>query len=244
MEVTDKKGINSAQLKRAKNLAVTFLNLPMELSEIGNFMVYHPFFEMAFLNDENGLFHALEEPERFMSYKKAFEKNIIEPCDSLNHLLALVRKSYRLTFLKYLLEHGIVTMRECGNLLAEQWTRIENINHDVNVSKKQVLKWIKNADKTCIMDEQDMETYRSLDSEVTIYRGCQKGGKEGISWTLDKTKADWFARRWLREDEHGYVYTAKINKKDIIAYVDARHEKEVIIDFRKIYDVKREVTIK
>lgn len=233
------------QLNRAKQLATIFLNQPVSESELGALVVYHPFLENAFVMDEQGIFNVLEDDERWDAYKKMYHKNVITPCEDIKSILYHVRKSYRLTYLKYLLDEEIVTLRECGNLLAGQWSVIENISYDTNVSKALVLRMIKHADKSCVMDEEEFRVYHSLPNEVNIYRGCKTvKGKEGISWTLDKKTADWFARRWLKDGESGYVWTAKISKDNVVAYINHRGEHEVIVDYRKIYAVEQEEVLK
>lgn len=220
------------QLKKAKLLAKFFLEQPIIESEMGALLVYHPFLESAFIMDEQGLFNVLEDEARWNLYKEMYFKTVIAPCESVEKLLWRVRKSFRLTYMMYLLNEDIVSLRECGNLLAGQWSVIENISHDANVSKNIVLRMIKHADKTVVMDEEELSVFNSLPDEITIYRGCSwSSGKEGISWTLDKKTADWFARRWLDSGERGYVWSAKISKKNIIAYINNRGEKEVIADY-------------
>ena len=228
------------KLNEAKKLAIIFLNLDIKPSEVGDLIVYHPFIKTPFLMDEKGIFNALDTPERWKEYKNKFKADVIEKCDSIEQLLFFVGENYRLTFLKYLLHDDIVTIQECGNLLAKQWLILENINHDANVKKTEVLEWIKCADKNILMGDRDLEIYSNLGEEIVIYRGCSRhGNKNGSSWTIDKKVADWFARRFLKDGEYGRVYTAKVRKKNIIAYLDTK-EKEVIVDWRGVFDVKME----
>lgn len=65
---------------------------------------------------------------------------------------------------------------------------------------------------------------------VTVYRGHgpEGPGVEGLSWTLEKTTAEWFARRFFRAE--GTVITATVDSDAVIAYLDGRNEKEVVLD--------------
>ena len=65
----------------------------------------------------------------------------------------------------------------------------------------------------------------------TVYRGIGTESREnGISWTLDKEKATWFARRF----SEGYVIQGTVEKKDILAFFNDRKEKEVISSPRNV----------
>ncbi len=86
-----------------------------------------------------------------------------------------------------------------------------------------------------LMDEDDRKVFDELPDEVTVYRGCQEvletwphHNREGMSWTLSKEKAEWFAKRFKRE--HSLVLTGVCQKEDIIAVLLGRGEEEVLID--------------
>ena len=77
------------------------------------------------------------------------------------------------------------------------------------------------------MSEADRKVYDELPDMVTIYRGVDVGGNpDGLSWTLDKERAEWFARRF-----HGYgtLLTYTIQKVAIMAVLLGRGESEVIV---------------
>ena len=107
----------SSQLERGKKIASFLLHITMTETEFSPMAVHHPFFESAFLSDKNGIFNALEEKERYYDYLCLYEKEVISKCESLLDILAFVRKSYRLAYLKFLREDKIITAAECGSLL-------------------------------------------------------------------------------------------------------------------------------
>lgn len=231
------------QLERAKSLAVTFLHLPMEKTKFSPIVVQHPFFESAFLMDKQGAFDALEDETRYSDYIRNFAKNCIQACEDMESLLALIRKSYRLTYLLYMVRGKIVSTKEAGNLLAGQWDVIENLSHDVNVPKGTVLRWIMAADKDKLMDEGELHKYNALPDTVTVYLGCRTAGvAKGMSWTLSEDKARWFADRCALlssgAGQGAMVYRAQIKKEDIVGYLDGRGEREVIVDYRKLLDLE------
>lgn len=72
----------------------------------------------------------------------------------------------------------------------------------------------------------------SLPEKVKIYRGLgSKSRRDGISWTLSKEKAEWFATRFK---DNGEVLTAEANKSDILAFLNGRNEQEIIINPKKL----------
>ena len=228
--------MENIQLEKAKDLFQVFLYFDLEKSEFAPLIVNHPIFESAYLFDGKELFDATLDEERLNKYRRSYMDNVIKNADSIIELVYFVRKSYRLTFLKFLLNEGILPQKDISNLLAQIWINLENVNHDVNVKKDMVLRWIKKADKQVLMNEDEINAYDSLGDYVTIYRGSvNKKGYKGICWTLDKGTAEWFAKRFHNE---GYVHEATIKKEDIIAVLNGRNEKELIVDYNKLINVR------
>jgi hypothetical protein len=67
---------------------------------------------------------------------------------------------------------------------------------------------------------------------LVIYRGQPDSGPPGISWTLKRECAVWFARRfspWRRAAEPT-VLRARVNPSRILAYLVGRDEAEVVLD--------------
>lgn len=78
-----------------------------------------------------------------------------------------------------------------------------------------------------------------FDNVVTIYRG--EGSKsthysEAYSWTTQLKTAKFFANRF---NSNGAIYQAKVNKKDILDYLEGRGEAEVLVMPEKVYDIER-----
>lgn len=229
------------KLEQAKKLAILFLHMPITPTEFSPIVVAHPIFESAFLPDmdSRGIFNALEDSEKLMQYEKQLEKKI-NSFTEISDILYFIRKSYRLTFLHHA---NFLSDKEKGNLLAEQWTVIENINNDINVSKAEINRWLNAADKSRFMEEEDRAVYDNLPDIVSVYRGCQtQSGVDGFSWTLDKNIATWFANRF--EPKTAYLCEAQISKNNIIAYTDSRSEKEVIVNRKELKNQIKAGTIK
>ena len=122
--------------------------------------------------------------------------------------------------------------------LKESYIRTEGINTiNAKLPLKETLNLFKIADPKILMKE-DYNKFLELPEEVEIYRGTtNKEYIPAMSWTIDKKRAIWFYQKY---ENVGTVFRAKIKKEDIICYLDETScgEKEVIVDYEKIYDVE------
>lgn len=73
------------------------------------------------------------------------------------------------------------------------------------------------------------KTKKELPSHFKIYRGMSKeehdSSTKGISWTLSKEKADFFANRFKKD---GVVEERDVDVEDIVCFLPDRNEQEVI----------------
>ncbi len=115
--------------------------------------------------------------------------------------------------------------KEYWKILGQIWVDTENAWANLKQWKK--FFGSKRPNRESLMDWDELLAYQSLADEVTVYRGCEKGLNEnGISWTLKKEKAEWFATRFSK---NGVVLEKQISKRDIIAVFTGRNEFEVVI---------------
>ena len=157
----------------------------------------------------------------------------INSIDKLIKCAYVVRNSYYLTFLKFAKES--LSLPDFSMLLGKFWTEEENPNGDVNVPVSLSAKWFRIADKQALMHDYEYEVYKDLPETFTIYRGVTPGrNPDGMSWTRDLSKADWFSRRF----GDGYVLEGIANKKDVLAFFSRRGEEEVVIEAKKVKNKK------
>ena len=129
-----------------------------------------------------------------------------------------------------------MSKKEYAEILKSCWITTEFTTNNPNVKITEFISWFKESDKNFLMNKKELQIYNNLPETITIYRGVGDSNfKNGISWTLDKDKAIWFSNRFNYEDRH--VYKATIHKEDILAYIDERNEKEIIIDTNKILTI-------
>jgi hypothetical protein len=85
-----------------------------------------------------------------------------------------------------------------------------------------------------IMPEEDREVFARLPDRLTIYRGCNRLNKHGLSWTLNRDVAEMFAtkRNVLNCNTGKRVKTRiierVIHKSEAIAYLSDRKEEEIV----------------
>lgn len=110
-------------------------------------------------------------------------------------------------------------------LLSEIWTDTENMWQHLDDWK--ILLTSLRPHREMMMSEEERQFKENMKNRVQIYRGCEEGVNEvGLSWTLSKEKAEWFANRF---GKNGIVRERPINKAEIIAYLNGRGEQEIIV---------------
>ena len=164
--------------------------------------------------------------------------NLIDKSKTLDDILMLLNKPWYMTFLKYSKEY--LSSRDLGSLLGECWVMQEYPSRDSNASLKEIINWFKESDKSALMDEEDYIKYTNIKSgclgfNLEVYRGVSFDGKpKGLSWTLSKDKALWFASRFKGKNAKVYKMTIDLNNEKeadaILAYFSSRNEDEVVID--------------
>jgi hypothetical protein len=135
----------------------------------------------------------------------------------------LHERPYRVSVFKDI-KHEL-TDENYWKLLSSIWTDTENSYQDLGTWKN--LFKSKRGQRHNLMTEDELNTMESLDDTVTIFRGCVKNlNEDGLSWTLDKERAEWFANRF---DQEGIVIEKAIGKEKIVAYFGGRGEEEIIV---------------
>lgn len=136
--------------------------------------------------------------------------------------------------------HRKLTDADFWRLLGDVWTAAEVIEPDKRV-------WLSLFQSTrpqreLLMTDTERATLAALPQTLEIWRGCgHADGWRGMSWTLDKVKATWFAneyagggrRQLLARDFVGtepHFFKAHCQKADVIAYFNERDESEIVIN--------------
>ena len=80
------------------------------------------------------------------------------------------------------------------------------------------------------MEDDEMATLNALPDTITVWRGvAHREAIEGMSWTVDKAKAEWFARRFAGgEGRTPLLVEGTVSKRDVLAYFSNRGESEIV----------------
>ncbi len=226
-------------LDTVKDIAITLLNTKPHKDKDLPFFVHHPFItnNPVFIkeNGEIKQFDIFKDKNAMSNYLKSFADKIKNQKEFMDILL-IVNKPYRLLF--YNICSSLLDKKDFANGLRFAWVSSENPNKDINTKVEDLIKLFKMADKNILMNESDFKVYNDLPDEVEIYRGSHhEKDFNAISWTTNYGTAEWFAKRFYKD---GYVFKAKISKKNIFAFFNDRNEFEVIIDYKKIKDLSYE----
>lgn len=215
-------------LASVKQQAIAFLYLEPKPIKGIDFLVEYPFLETAFgyTPKTHKMFNVFLDKQVFETYKKEMRENI-STMENLNEIVDLFRKSYKLTLFKYVNEY--LSVKDFSQVFSSIWTLSEFPSRDVNVSKEEFAYWFEVADKTILMNEDDLLKYNSLPDTFQVYRGVGSDAyRKGLSWTLSYETAEFFAIRF--ELKFPVLYSFTVNKKDTLAYFGNRDEDEIIIN--------------
>lgn len=222
------------------NIAIELLNIPITKKDIGILgVVYHPFFNNTFLPIDGELIDITKDKEKFYKYKKQLEEHI-RSLETTYKIMTLINRPYKMFFFSLIINY--LDEKDFAILLKECYTETEFPNRDVNVSVEEMKNMFSMANINFIMDNEELSVFNSFDNELLIYRGFYSDNYyNALSWTLDKKVATMFATRFKNK---GCIYTANIRKEDVYAYFDCRNEKELIVNYDKLYNITKKEQFK
>ena len=192
--------------------------------------VSHPFIEEGVsFNLKTGEVINLLENEEVLKKEKALRLKRMKNMSPLQ-IAFCVSKPYRMLYLS--LDFPYLSKKERSEIMHEVWISVENINNNVNVSQMETLKMLRNCNKKYLMGQENYEAYENLPDTFVVYRGLQENAQEdGLSWTLSKDVAEWFASRF---ENNGKIIEKTVHKTEVIAYFSDREEEEIILDIKKV----------
>ena len=225
----------TTNMDEIKRVARVLLYTDVHFNDDFAFIVHHPFFQNSVypIQDKSGmkLLNITNEDE--LATARANVETLIDRIRDVFDLFMLMSKPYLPAFFKF--ANKYMSDVDYAKFLSEMWVAVEFPNNDKNITAFQFINLFKKANKQIMMSEEDLNYYNNLPDVVKIYRGIRDGGKvRALSWTTDIETAQWFANRW---DNEGEVYSAEIDKKDVLAYFSTRGEYEVVIDFKKLKNI-------
>lgn len=160
---------------------------------------------------------------QFKLRKKSAEK--AREMEQWANLIWHYEKAHRLNI--FLDVQCYLTANEYWKILREIWVCSENNWQDLDAWKLCLFQTKRTCGQILFMTEDDYQFYENLPEEFEVHRGYQPGlNKDGLSYTLDKQKAFWFANRCGHQ---GKVASHTVSKNMIFAYLSGGNESEIIL---------------
>jgi hypothetical protein len=124
---------------------------------------------------------------------------------------------------------SIVTSKEYFEILREAFTgydRPKSLQADQCYEEL----FYNKSPTTLLMNDEELDYFNSLPDTIKIYRGYRMKRRSGLSWTLDRKIAEFYAySEWHRRIKApGTVVSIIVPKKEVFAYVNEREEHEII----------------
>jgi hypothetical protein len=174
------------------------------------------------------------EANLMVTKKRDYMREVIREKDWYTFIV-LHERPYRLDMLIRIYERGWISDAELADVLISVWSDTEL----PELMQPDILELFRQTD--FITD--DPEGWAKMPETFTVFRGVDGEYEQtptGMAWTLDRKVAVFFARR---HDAKGQVYRYTAHKDEILAYITARDEAEVIIDFHSDPVKENEITL-
>lgn len=159
----------------------------------------------------------------------------IDQAESISRIYILLNTPYKMLWFNLINEY--LDEKDYAWWLKEVWITSENPNGDVNVPLSEVKKWFKKANKKYLMSKDEMDIYNAIPDTVTVYRGVSKNrNPNGLSYSIEKEKAEWFQKRFADEKNPGFLIEKKVKKEDIFCFFGNGGEAEVVVNVKEKYN--------
>lgn len=131
-----------SSLEKVKEVAKMFLRIPIHESELSPIVVIHPIWQSGIINTKKyGLLNILENPDKMEDVYSEYE-DYIDIYDNVSSLISLlITNPYKLVFFKYISEY--LNEEEYANTLRIAYTSSEAPNIDINISKSELIRFLK-----------------------------------------------------------------------------------------------------
>jgi hypothetical protein len=192
-------------------------------------MVKHPLVNAIALPMGGSWYHLNE-----LYRRKSEAMNEAIAANNWTAILGLTERPWRVETLHGLAES--IPPEDLNRLVCDIWSDTEQ--EDYNASMMLDLL----ARTGFVTDAEELPEVLRSEEEVTVYRGegltdGSLANGTGIAWSLERRVAEWFARRF-QQDASVAILRARVRRADILAYITARSEAEVIIEPSNVYEVE------
>ena len=237
--------------EQVKMIAKVMVYLPIEETELSPAVVKHPYTDSGITMIEttgpgpSRIINLLEDQEGQERWMKALEEQIDSITDPIT-ILGRITKSYRGAFLKTVRED--LSVEDLSKALRMVWMSVEKPGRNPSFTKQSWVSTFRRCEPAFLMEPSELQTLSQLPDLIEVYRGIWWEGKgnpvdgaiKGLSWTTDRAVAEFFAYRFQGKNpaRQGRVYQAYIPKSGVLAYLDGRNEKEVVVDPKQLQNIQ------
>ena len=162
-----------------------------------------------FVNQVNGQYTA----------KFSMAREYLSKRDLSAYLFVVLERPWRYETLARWWERDKLSIDELRELLPEVWRDVEfpssNLDHPLYLFEEAGF----------LTDDQ--EEWEKLPDPLSIYRG---GAPDGISWTTELERAEWFSRRFVFPPDEPEVWEIEIEKYEVLAFFTGRGESEIVVN--------------
>jgi hypothetical protein len=117
---------------------------------------------------------------------------------------------------------------EWFKLLGEEWTGLDNLWSARSILRAE-LRAADRADLDLMMSERERAALAALPERITVYRGCYRVNRAGLSWSIDRSVAARFPHlmRYRRDGEQAILRIGTAWRDEVVLKLD-RDEHEII----------------
>jgi hypothetical protein len=188
------------------------------------------------------VYHRIFDPNRNALINKHFEYKKQMLAEALEKkkwgtFIFLHERPYRMSALMEAHNiHGLdgVKFRKYAG---EVWVDSENIWQYLPLWRM-VWRSIGTEHRADYMDEDEIKKIEELSEEIPVWRGTHyKKAIKGLSWTLNKKRAEFFAHQLMMKDRKAILVEGTVKKSDVYALFLRRNEDEIVAEKVKIKSV-------
>lgn len=180
-------------------------------------MIHHPLYVGTYTSHA----HINDLANKSYKSKKKYIRKYTEEKD-INAFMNVIERPYRVPMVMSVLRSWWnPTKQEYWDVISWIWQDTECVYENLDTWIE--LMTLEFSEPQLMMNDKEKEVYDNLPEIVRVYRGGVDD--KGLSWSLSREKAEWFANRF----DYGYeVFEKEIKKSDILAYLNGRQEQEII----------------
>ena len=155
--------------------------------------------------------------------------------DEVLHYLLLFGSQHRTLAFAHIL--ALLSLEQQVTLAREVWIIDDNPSANFSFWRK-MLGVCRNYPEQ-FMVEVERQALASLPEVLTVFRGASplEARPKGLAWTLDPSRADFFAYHYPRGGRvPGHVFSATVKRRQIIGLLSGRDESEVLLFPQSVRD--------